>query len=584
MIAELSIQNFALIENGHFTLEPGLNVLTGETGAGKSIILGAINLLLGGRPSPELIRKGCTEASVEARFSFSQKTPLTLNASNRPYSWIQLRLDQLGIEKDPDHELVIRRQISKNSHGPLKSRIYVNGHMINRSSLLRLSEGLIDLCGQREHQILLNPIHHREILDRMMNKETLLEAMKTTYLKFQEIYDQWKDLTENQAHFIQKKDYLHHQIKEIEQINPSPKEEETLSQEIKKLAHMEELLKNIHSSYGLLEDNDQNITSDLRDALNQMQIAAQLDPRFLQSTKLLEEALINCQETARDLALLMDSLEANPDRLQELENRLLSLHNLYKKHGCDGETIIEKFENMKLEYDKINFSDDHLKHLEKNGDKILKKAIQQSLELHEERKKISSILEKKIKNELIHLSLSKAKIKVNFETFSPKKTIFPCSPEEAGISIFGKDQLHFLFAPNEGEGYRALHQIASGGELSRTLLAIKCILSPAEFTGTYLFDEIDAGIGGQTANALGQKLKSLSQKRQVLCITHLPQIACFADHHLHVQKETLKGRTRTKIRPLSKEERVEEISRMLGGNQKSSISRKHALEMLRQCQ
>ena len=297
----------------------------------------------------------------------------------------------------------------------------------------------------------------------------------------------------------------------------------------------------------------------------------------------LENALIQVQEASSQIENFARNLEGNPTKMSELEERLRELHHLQRKHGKNLQEILAELAHMKKELQEIEHSDENMASLKSTGQETLEALKKLDQTLLQARKKTAAKLEVKIQKELQALSMKGCIFNISFEPLTPTKDEFPCSAKEAGLTRLGGHRVQYLIAPNQGEGLKPLHQIASGGELSRILLALKCILSPAEKTATYFFDEIDTGIGGQTALTVGRKLKDLSQDKQVVCITHLPQMASFADHHLRIAKKTQKGRTRTTIEQLSKKERIDELARMLGGDHHHEPTRKHAVDLLKQC-
>ena len=571
MLVELSIRNFALIESAILKWGPGLNILTGETGTGKSMILGALQTILGERAATDWIRKGEDTCHIEARFNLAP-SPFREELENR--------LEKLGMETDPEGEFIIRRTISRTSN---KNRIYINGHLATRQNLVACTEQLVDISGQRENQILLKPENHIQLLDFMVGQPELFKKIRNQIEQINLLYEEWQRVSQQQSEGLKKQDYLTYQIQELEAIDPKPSEDAQLQEEIKRLSHTEDLLSFSQQTISNLDDREHSLCSQLRETLQQTQNFIRIDSSLQNIHNQIQEALILLEEAARDLSRFSSDLSSNPQQLQELEDRLQSLHQLQRKYGMPLDAIHEELAKMQKELEDIQNSEEQIQSIIHKGQEFIHQAKTLDQEIHALRVKKAHELQKKIIKELNDLAMKDCDFQIHFETLTIQKENFPCHARAAGFHSRGRDHVEFQIAPNKGEGLSPLHQIASGGELSRILLGLKCILSPGEEIGSYFFDEVDSGIGGQTANAVGYKLKKLSQKKQVICITHLPQIACFADHHIAIHKKTQKGRTKTIVQSLSKEDRIEELARMLGGDASLTTSRKHAKELINQC-
>lgn len=577
LLRDLTIENFALIDQAHLTLGTGLNIITGETGAGKSIFLDAINLVLGGRASAELIRAGEDAAQVEAHFS------LLDDAEQR--RGIEARLNACGITPDEEGDLIIRRILGRGEKST-KNRITINGQMVTRNTLLQLAQGLIDCCGQQEHQVLLNPENHRRILDTFLTDPQAVFNMQTDFARLAEIWRLYSQMTTHRAQWLQRLDLLTFQIQELETAAPQTGEMATLDAEQRRLAHVEELLQLAAIAQSSLSAEETGVLQNLQTAVQALHKAARLDARFEGIAKLFEEARINLSEAEGDLDRLASTLEANPHRLKDVEERIALLHRLERKHGLSIDELLTHLEKLKAEAQTLGGGDEEVERLKRDGQAALAKARQSADALGKTRRATIKKLEAAVVRELQDLGMQGAQFKVELSALPVSSEAFPCSPQQAGLGEHGSDSVQFRLAPNPGEGLRPLDQIASGGELSRILLALKCVLAKGEFAGTYLFDEIDAGVGGVTGTVVGRKLKRLSETRQVLCITHLPQIAGFADRHFRVRKSVSGGkreeRTRTAIEALSKDERIEELARMLGGGEAQKTARAHAQKLLEQ--
>ena len=541
MLVTLQIQNFALIENATIEFGDGLNILSGETGAGKSIVIQALELLLGGRGSADVIRQGEEEAQVSGFF-------------------------QSGHLPSEDSEFSLRRVISKNG----KNKAYFNERPVPLSVLSEKAEGLVDVAGQHESQSLLRPDKHMELLDAFAGLTALVSNYRQSLEKFREIKKERDALERRQSETRQNEDFLRFQLKELTDAHVQAGEEETLTQERDILKNAVRLGDLCLRGDAILDSGEEPVSEKLSKLIRELSSVSSIDPQFESFRQNLEEGLIKMQEVALSLRQYGDKLGSDPDRLQEIEDRLNLLSRLKKKHGGSLEMLAEK----EAEISKALSLLDHFEEEIQRQDTLLSRqneaVTSQAKKLSSERKLAASRLTGEIEKELKNLEMSSAVFSVVFK------------PLEA-LGENGAEAVEFFLSPNKGEGAHPLAKIASGGEISRVFLAIKKVLGGGVGVETFVFDEVDAGIGGGIAEVIGKNLLGLSrkQKKQVICITHLPQIACYADHHFVIQKRVQSGRTQTDIAPLKDQDRENEIARMLGGITITEQARTHAREMLK---
>jgi DNA repair protein RecN (Recombination protein N) len=570
MLSEIRVKNFAIIEHLKVEFGKGLNCLTGETGAGKSILVDALNLLLGSRASPEMIRTGEEEASVEAFFDLSDSRDLEF-------------LRRMGV--DPSEGLLAKRLITRSG----KSRAYLNGNSVTLHMLEEIMENLIHIYGQHEHQHFLDPLRHIDILDQAGKLLPWRES-------FEETYRQWfRCRAELQACSAKKKErserieLLTYQWKEISQaqLRPpkpnEPDEEAQLSAERMRLLNAEKLHTIAQQGFDTLYGERESVVGGLKATLQRLREGAKLDPSLKPLAETMESALFQAEDVASALRAYMDKGFFDPQRLDEIETRLNEIQKLKRKYGSTIAEILAYQEKISQEKKTLETLDDRIGELEKEYQSVKEKMICAARELSQKRKTLASGLAQKVEQELSTLGMKKARFAVEIKEMAPGKE----GKEEEdlpAISEKGMDQVQFLLSPNPGEELKPLARIASGGELSRIMLALKSIFSEETGVRTLIFDEVDAGIGGGIAEVVGRKLKEISIQHQVFCITHLAPIASLADFHFSVSKKTHGGRTYVEIKALEGEERVEEIARMLGGLRITSKTLEHAREMLRQAE
>ena len=568
VLLELEVNNIAVIEKLHLSLAKGLNILTGETGAGKSILIDAIGLVLGERASFHYIRTGAEQASVTALFQLADQPQI-----------LEL-LAELGVELDHDQQLILCRELSTNG----KSTCRINGRLATVSMLRSLGRLLVDIHGQHEHQSLLHPKNHITYLDNYGGPELmkLRQLVKNNYRTYRSLQKQISALKEEERERAQKLDLYSFQDQEIAAAGLKPGEEEELTARRDVLKHTEKLLKLSQESYGVLYGDGPthgSVLEQLRLVVDWLGEAAAVDGRFTQMVDYLQSAFYQIEEIARDLRAYGDTLDLNPAALMEVEDRLYAIAQLKRKYGDSIREILAYQAWVQGEIEKLEQSTASRAELVERQRVIKAKLSQCALHLSEERHKLAAQLEGKVRAELAYLGMEKTIFKVSLSQEEAEDGI-PINGKMLAVGENGIDGVEFLLAPNPGEEPKPLSRIASGGELSRIMLALKNILASVDTIPTMIFDEIDAGIGGRSAQAVAERLASLARIRQVLCVTHLPQIAAMADSHWRIAKEVTAGRTFTKLTPLGSGEQVEELARMLGGTKVTGTTKRHAREML----
>lgn len=550
MLSALCIENLALVDRIELTLGRGLNVLTGETGAGKSVLVNALSMVLGGRASTDIIRTGASEAIVEAMLEVPKKSELFE------------RLREKGIEVE-DGELVVRRVISRGG----KSRATLNGQMVTVAMLSELMRGVVDITGQHEHVSLLDPAGHLEIVDAFGKLDELRERVASAHEEVLGYRAAIDAMAMDEAEKERRQDYLRFSLEEISALNPQVGELESLEAEKKRLRSVEELAQGVRRAEGSLYSDDGAVVESVGRVQNELLRLSRLDERLAGLTASASSVLAELEELSRQLARYSGALSANPERLSELEERIEGLKKLVRKHGGTIEAVLAAKESMAVELDSLENDEARRADLSSALNEAEEKRRALALELSAARHRVVRSLEKAVASELAALAMEKTTLKIALVTL----------PE---IGARGAESAEILISPNSGEPMRPLRKIASGGELSRVLLAVKHVLADRAAVGAYVFDEIDTGIGGAVADVLGRKLKDVARAHQVVCITHLPQVAAHGDVHFRVAKSEADGRTATSVEVLDRDERVEEIARMLGGVEITDRTRSLAREML----
>ena len=548
MLSELRIKKFAIIDNLELSFSGGMNVLTGETGAGKSIIIQAVNLILGDRAASNLIRSGEKEAVVEALFSLEGEPALIE------------KLDSLGI--DADNEIVIKRVISEG-----KSKVFLNGSMATLAMLTELSEGLINISSQHEHQTLLKPEHHLDILDSFGRLDDAKNKYRESFARYNEVRRLLERMTRDEGSRAERADLLSFQLAEITKAGIKPLEDEALMEERNLLSNAEKLSDCASFADETIYSSEGSIVERLGEVVAKLKETSSADPSMGKRAELLEGLLFQMEDAALELREYAGSIASDPARLDAVSGRLAELERLKKKYGPSLANLIAYGEEISAELESIGGGEGQKEKLEAELELKMEEAKGFALGLSEERKGAATRLTVEIADELQDLGLTGATLEVNF---TPLKEMAEC----------GLEQAEFYLSTNPGERPRPMAKIASGGELSRIMLALKRRILSGVRVPSLVFDEVDAGIGGGTAEVVGRKLKDVSKNSQVICITHLPQIAALGDHHYKVAKSVREGRTFTSINLLDSNERVEEVARMLGGVEITDKTKEHAMEML----
>ncbi len=549
MLKELKIKNLALIEELHLIMEHGLIVLTGETGAGKSIVLQAIALLSGRRSSSSWVRTGAGQAEVEALFALPDTSPL------------RRELTSMGLEDS--RELLIKRMLS--SAG--KSRFYVNGSLATARLITKISEYLLSVASQHDHQQLLNSASHLDFIDLAGELWPLRERVAALYEQWSAVSRELAGLRQKEMEKEQRRDFLSYQEKEIREAAVEPNEDEALTNERRRLKSADDLRRLGRRCFGLLNSADDALTKVRKDVVGMAELDAEI-------TKLAEGLTEQSYVIGDYLVELRDYLDHLPDdagHLEELSARIDLLQQLKRKYGLTLEDVIAYGGKARAELESLDALDERVRELEEVSARLHDELLLEAEELSGRRKEAGREMAAAIVNELRDLSFAQAEFEV----------VFHDSEAEPKLSKSGLDRLEFMFSANPGEPLKSLAKVASGGELSRLMLAMRCILAQKDMVETVIFDEVDAGIGGKAAEAVAGKIAELARHHQVMCITHLPQIAAGAGTHFVVEKKTVNGRTNTSINRLTEAERAGELARMLAGESVSSQTLAFANELLR---
>ena len=557
MLSLLKIKNIALIDELSLEFSHGLNLLTGETGSGKSIIVDSLSALTGERVSSDLIKEGASAAQIEGLFTFKAKADLH-----------QIFYES-GIELDDSDEidLIVRRELS--SVG--KNRIFVNNQLVTQAFLRKIGAFIVDIHGQGEQATLFNSSTHLEMLDEYAGAAGLREKTAEKYKKLAQIRREIESLREDEAQKLQLLDILQFQVDEIGKANLNTGEEEALEEEKRRLNNVEKLSALGEESYLFLYENEEATLTTLEKVARRIKELAEFEASFGEYL----EGLTTAQAVLEDLAFAVrdfrGKLEFSPERLAEIENRLAEISRLKRKYGGTIETVLAHFNESEERLKNIETADLREEELRKELEKAREIYLKIALELHERREKSARKFEKETEANLKAVSLEKARFEVRINTDETDDKLFTAK---------GLDKIEFYFSANLGESPKPIAKVASGGELSRLMLILNTTTKLSETAKTMVFDEIDAGIGGRVAEAVGLKLKELAKTQQVLCVTHQPQVASLADQHFLVEKEMQKNRTLIKVRELGEIEKIEEIARMLTGAQITETARQHAKEML----
>ena len=553
MLKELHIENFAIIDQIDLQLGQGLITFTGETGAGKSILIDAVETLLGGRADSTLIRSGCERAYVEGLFTIAQ-------AVREPLHEILRREDLLD---NPD-DVTIAREIRLNG----RSVARLNGRSVSASLLREVGEYLVDVHGQSEHLSLLRVRQHLGLLDSYAEVESLLAAYRKTYQQLLAVRRELTEIRQEEREAARRIDTLTYQINEIDSAHLRPGEEETLKDERNRLANAEGLASLAQEALVALDEGNAEtpaVTDMFGQVVHALNGLERLDPS---QSVLNEQASLlfeNLTDLARELRAYVEQIEFNPKRLDQVEERLGFLHTLKRKYGESIEAVLAYAEQARRQMDAITHAAERIQVLETEEIELLGALGKEGQALSQKRHQQAETMGRAIEMELLDLQMSDTRFEVDFQTRPDPDGVPQEGGERLAFDASGLERVEFLIAPNPGEGLKPLVKIASGGETSRLMLALKNVLSSADQIPTLIFDEIDQGIGGRVGAVVGQELWRLAHKHQVLCVTHLPQLAAFGAQHFHVEKVVQEGRTITRVRELVGEKRMEELAQMLGG-------------------
>ncbi len=557
MILALSIKNIALIEEAEIKFEDGLNILTGETGAGKSIVIDSMMLLLGGRANKDIIRNGTQKATVEGIFLINSHRDLIHNI-----------LDEAGIEYEEDDTLIISRDITENGRNYCR----VNGRIVPLSILNKLGTYLVDILGQHEHQFLLDNSKHMSILDNFQDKDffRIKNLIKDLLEKYNSLNNKLKEFNLDDKEKISRIDLLKYQINEIESANIKPGEEDDLIEKRNILMNSEKLFNYMNESYNLLYKgigDNASIIDTLSTVLKNLDTSFRIDKKLEKLKDMVESVLYTLEDCSLQIRDYVENIDFNADNLNEIEKRLDLLNNLKRKYGRTIEEIIKYKEEKNDELLKLLNAEKEINKLNEKKEKITAKIKELSDELHLKRRNVADFLEKKISTVLSELNMPNTIFKVDIR----KKDV----PNENGM-----DDVEFLISTNIGEPLKPLEKIASGGELSRIMLALKTILADFDGISTLIFDEVDTGISGKAAQAVAEKIALISRNHQVICVTHLPQITSMADAHYKITKEVNKDKTYIKIEKLNYEGKIKELSRIISGSIMTDTTYNHSKELI----
>ncbi|HXW13466.1 MAG TPA: DNA repair protein RecN [Terriglobia bacterium] len=566
MLREIHIQNYAVIDNLAVEFGPGLNLLSGETGSGKSILVDALGLALGGRTSPEIIRTGEDRALVTAVFSAEGNAPWT--------DW----LEEYGVSGGDEGELILRRELQAGG----RSRMLVNDQPVTLAAVRSLARRLVEMHGQNEHVALFARDAQLGLLDQFTGVSSELETVGGLHARRRELEQELGELSHNEQERLRTLDLLGFQGRELAQANLQPGEDVNLEEERRILSNLEKIRAAANSAFEELYEDEGAAIARVAAAARQLDELRRYDSSIAPEIEPLAAARATLEDIAAFLRNYVGKLEANPARLDEIEDRLALIDRLKHKYGSSVEAILAYAAEVRRNLASLEHADERREAVRKDLAKAAVEYRKAAEALSAKRRDAARRMVKLVREELGQLGMEKTRMEIHFE----------CAPEGQGDST-GIDEIEFRISPNVGEDLRVMEKIASGGEISRLMLALKTVVGQARVSRgargarhsdvTFIFDEIDSGVGGRVAECVGQRLKRLARDTQVLCVTHLAQIACFADSHFYVEKSARANRTVTTIKPLAGEkERAEELARMLSGSQITEAVLKHAATMLRQ--
>jgi DNA repair protein RecN (Recombination protein N) len=560
MLNELQITNFAIAENLDIEFHSGLTTITGETGAGKSIMIDALSLALGARADSNSIGPKSEKAQIIASFDIQK------NAEAK--SWL------VDKSLDAEEECILRRVLSKDG----KSRAFINGVPSPLQDVKALSELLINIHSQHQHQQLLRKDSHRELLDAFCENQNLVKDVQNSFAEWQTTHKQLKELSTSQSTRLARVEFLQFQLDELDKLALDENEYETLNAEHKKLANVDQDIEQANEALALLnEREDFNISDALHKAQQLFQVLSQKHPALKASTESIDNALIQIEESADDLKHYLDQLDCDPEKLNEIDQRLSKVHQIARKHHIKPEALFSFHQKLQQELDSLQNSDQSLDHLEKLCEEQEDTYFAFAEKLSNKRKNAAKKLDQAISSKFLELGMENARIETSIQSLTLPLND---SNDKKFAKFHGIDDIEMLIATNPGQKPQSLAKIASGGELSRISLAIQVNFAQKSSVPCLIFDEVDVGIGGATAEVVGKLLRELASHGQVICVTHLAQVAAQGNHHFKIKKNSDNNSSATEVFTLQQKDRVEEIARMLGGVELTQKTQSHAKEML----
>ncbi|MGL5460658.1 MAG: DNA repair protein RecN [Cetobacterium sp.] len=550
MLKELKIENLAIIEKVDLEFKNGLIVLTGETGAGKSIILSGINLLIGEKASADMVRDGEEYLLAQGVFAVNEEQ--------------ESELKELGIEAE-DNEVIVRRHIDKNGKG----KAFVNNIRVPMSSLKEIMGTLVDIVGQHSHQMLLNKSNHLRLLDRFLGDDgiAIKKQLEVIYNEYSSLERRIQDVEKNKRETLEKKEFYEFQLQEIDKVNLKDGEDEKLEEEYKKLFHAGKIKEKLSLTENILKDGEKNALNIIYNSRKNLETISKYGKEFQENLERLERVYYDLQDCVDSIRDLNDDIEADDMRLEKVISRLDTINRLKSKYGDDINTILQYREKIDEKLQLLDENSFQVKKLEKDRDEAKTKYYTLAKKLSDIRKLKAKIIEENLQDELKGLNMGDANFKIEFE-------------ESTSMTLSGIDQVEFMISTNVGQGLKPLWKVASGGEVSRIMLAIKVIFSKVDNIPILIFDEIDTGVGGETVRKIANKLQEIGETTQVMSITHSPAIAAKATQQFYIEKKLLDNKTITQVKELDEDERVKEIARMLAGKNISEAVIEHAKELL----
>jgi DNA repair protein RecN (Recombination protein N) len=565
MLKELTIRNFAIIDDLHIGFSDGLTILSGETGAGKSIILNAVNLLLGSRAATDLVRSGAESAELEAFFKITASSRVAKIMTEHGYA--------------PSEGLLVRRIIARND----ANRVYLNDRMATIQLLNAITENLASISGQHAHQLLLKEEQHLYILDQFGGLLPLREAVGECFQNILAVLKKLAELNAIAEHQTEHMELLTFQHKEITTADPNLGEDEDLERERKRLKNAEILYQTVYNGIESLYGAPGSVIENLVAVNKELTKISEIDDYLKSNGQKLSDATYQIEDVVEGLRSYLNSIQMDEKQLEAVEERLDTLNKLKRKYGGTLDAVIAKSKTIEQELASVENVVEQIKEAETEANELHTQLKELVLKLSRKRKKAAKGFATKVIDQLSTLKMAKTKFSVALQPIATDEKADPrLTVDDHMITETGIDRATFLIAPNVGEALKSLTSIASGGELSRMILALKALLAKSDSVETVVFDEVDSGIGGGVAEAVGKKLAALAKHHQVICITHLPQIAKFGKQHFRISKKVSSGRTRTSIQLLSEKDRYKEIARMLGGEKITQKTLAHARELLQQ--